>query len=228
MTLSVIGAGLGRTSTLSLKFALEQIGLGPCYHMVELYANGRTHLPLWVDSINGTPRWDQIFRGYHSTTDYPTCYFYKELMHHYPAAKVILTVRDADSWFESVSETIFSSRRDSNIFGEHGKSFSNFVRHPFGDKIVDREFMKGYFSRWNQTIIDEVPKHRLLVLHPGDGWEPLCNFLNTPAPKTPYPVVHARAQRVQHEDKHPATSAAELEIRMKNHLARLRSDLAAS
>ncbi|AJQ93359.1 sulfotransferase family protein [Gynuella sunshinyii] len=227
MSLEVIGAGLGRTGTLSLKFALEHLGIGSCYHMVELYANGRRNLPLWLEAINGEPQWNEIFNGYQATTDYPACRFYKTLMNHYNKAKVILTIRDADSWFDSVSETIFASRRDSNIFGESGKAFSDFIRQPFGDKIDDRAFMTDYFNTWNQTVIDTVAPERLLVLSPGDGWEPLCRFLNKPVPDVPYPSVHARAQRKENEDIRPAVDEVELEQRMKNHLARLRSGLAA-
>ncbi|MEJ2044721.1 MAG: sulfotransferase [Reinekea sp.] len=225
MSLEVIGAGLGRTGTLSLKFALEQLGIGSCYHMVELYANGRANLPLWLDAINGKPQWDRIFKGYGATTDYPACYFYKTLMEYYSEAKVILTVRDADSWFDSVSETIFASRRDSGIFGDSGKEFSDFIRNPFGDKIRDRAFMIDYFNTWNQSVIDTVPNDRLLVLSPGEGWEPLCQFLGKPVPDSPYPKVHARAQREKNEDKQPAVDAVDLEQRMKNHISRLRTQL---
>ncbi len=106
MALAVIGAGLGRTATFSLKFALEHLGLGPCYHMSEVFAGSRRNVPLWLDAIDGQPDWDAIFAGFRSTTDYPACNYWRELAAHYPDAKVVLTVRDPDSWFDSVSETI--------------------------------------------------------------------------------------------------------------------------
>ena len=96
MALEVIGAGLGRTGTLSLKLALEHIGLGKCYHMSEMIAHLRTHLPLWVAAAKGQPQWDAIFDGYRSSTDYPGCMFWRELVAKYPDAKVILTTRDPD------------------------------------------------------------------------------------------------------------------------------------
>ena len=227
MSLKVIGAGLGRTGTLSLKFALEHLGIGPCYHMTELYSAGRRALPLWVQAIQGRPQWDEIFAQYSATTDYPGSCFYQQLMAYYPQAKVVLTVRDPDSWFESVSETIFASRRDSGIFGDEGRMFSDFIRRPFGDKITDRAFMTDYFRRWNQSVIDTVPAERLLVVSPGDGWQPLCEFLQIEMPAAPYPQVHARAQRQQHEDTTPAANAAVLEQRMKFHLQRLNKKLEA-
>ena len=99
-----------RTATLSLKFALEHLGLGPCYHMSEVFAAARRNVPLWLQAVHGKPNWDALFDGFTSTTDYPACTYWRELADHYPGAKVILTVRDPDSWFDSVSETIFSEQ----------------------------------------------------------------------------------------------------------------------
>src|SRR5665213_573713 len=96
MALKVIGAGLGRTGTLSLKLALEHIGFGPCYHMSEMLSQSRSHAPLWIESASGNPRWDTIFAHYRSTTDYPGCTFWRELLEKYPDARVILTTRDPD------------------------------------------------------------------------------------------------------------------------------------
>ena len=101
MTLKVIGAGLGRTATFSLKFALEHLGFGPCYHMSEVFAGARRNIGLWLDVVAGRPDWDALFEGFQSTTDYPACSYWRELADHYPDAKVILTVRDPDSWFDS-------------------------------------------------------------------------------------------------------------------------------
>ena len=93
MALKVIGAGVGRTATFSVKFALEHLGLGPSYHMVEVFASARRSIPLWLDVVNGNPDWDTIFDGYQSTTDYPACSYWRELADYYPDAKVVLSVR---------------------------------------------------------------------------------------------------------------------------------------
>src|SRR5215470_15480875 len=96
MALKLIGAGLGRTGTLSLKAALERIGYGPCYHMIEiLAAPERAH------------DWDTIFHGYRATVDWPAAAFWCELADRYPDAKVLLSLRDADRWYESVMNTIY-------------------------------------------------------------------------------------------------------------------------
>ena len=117
MPLKVIGAGVGRTATFSLKFALEHLGLGPCYHMSEVFAGARRNIPLWLDVVNGKPDWETTFDGFRSTTDYPACTYWRQLADHYPDAKVVLTVRDSDNWFDSVSQTIFSEKMHRSLAG---------------------------------------------------------------------------------------------------------------
>lgn len=191
--MKVIGAGLGRTGTLSLKFALEHIGFGPCYHMVEFFAHLPAHLPLWLDAIEGRPDWDALFAGYASSVDYPGCTYWRELVAHWPEAKVILTVRDPDSWFESASTTVLSQRSRAMLEDAPVKRFFDATVHgDFGDRTDDREFMTDYFRRWNEAVIAEVPPEKLLVFEAKDGWEPLCAFLGVPVPPEPYPRVNSR------------------------------------
>ncbi len=201
MALEVIGAGLGRTGTFSLKFALERIGFDACYHMSEMFARARRNIPLWLDAAHGNPDWDAIFDGYRSTCDYPACYFWRELADYYPDAKIILSVRDPDSWFDSVSSTIFSkAHRETFAGGPMQDLFDRTVYADFGDRIDDRAFMTDYFTRWNQSVIDEVPADRLLVHSARDGWEPLCEFLGVAVPDVPYPRVNSRDE-LQHEQQ---------------------------
>ena len=54
MALKVVGVGLGRTGTNSLKLALEQLLGGPCYHMFELIAHPQ-QVPLWEQAVRGEP-----------------------------------------------------------------------------------------------------------------------------------------------------------------------------
>ena len=100
MALDAIGVGLGRTGTLSLKVALEILGFKPCYHMVEVWASPPA-IDDWLQAANGRPNWQNIFDGFRATVDYPGCHFWRELTAAYPNAKVVLTVRDPASWFES-------------------------------------------------------------------------------------------------------------------------------
>lgn len=203
MALKVIGAGLGRTATFSLKFALEHLGFGPCYHMSEVFAGGRRNVPLWLDAANGNPAWDAIFDGYQSTTDYPACTYWRELAAYYPSAKVVLTVRDPDSWFDSVSETIFSEGMQASLKGSPvGTMMQGVIFDHFNGDIADRAFMTDWFARRNQEVIDSLPPERLLVFSPKDGWEPLCAFLGVAVPEGPFPRVNSRDELSAQSDSH--------------------------
>ncbi|MCI2244860.1 hypothetical protein L3067_09635 [Xanthomonas sp. PPL568] len=223
MSLRVIGAGLGRTGTLSLKLALEHLGLGRCYHAMELAANLRQALPQWDAAIDGQADWETLFAGYTATVDYPGCCFWPELVARYPQAKVILTVRDADAWFDSVRSTIFASDgRVPALFGPDGQRLSQFLRRGFAARIDDRDFMTDYFHRWNQAVIANVPAHRLLVLDTDaqTGWESLCAFLDVPVPAQPYPRVHARGSGGAQARPLPS-DPAQREQRLRAYLDRL-------
>lgn len=199
MTLKVIGAGLGRTGTLSLKLALEHIGFGKCYHMSEMLSQMRSHLPLWLESAKGNPQWDAIFAGYQSTTDYPGCMFWRELVAKYPDAKVVLSTRDPGKWFESGAATVFSAPHRARFEGNPmmAEFFRLTVFDEIEDRLGDRDRMVEYFNCWNQAVIDEVPEDKLLVHRSADGWEPLCEFLGVPVPKEPYPRVNSREEMTE-------------------------------
>lgn len=195
MALKVIGAGLGRTGTMSLKFALEHIGFGPCYHMIEFMAHVPEQLPKWMQVIEGKPDWDDVFDGYVATVDYPGCTYWRELVAKWPEAKVILTLRNPDSWFESANSTVLSQRMRAMLGNSPIKPFMDAtVNEDFGEHIEDRAFMTDYFRRWNDAVIAEVPADRLLVFQAKDGWVPLCKFLGVPVPSEPYPRVNSRVE----------------------------------
>ena len=199
MTLKVIGAGLGRTGTMSLKVALEQLGLGPCYHMIDVWAHMPESLALWEAAARGEPDWQAIFAGYAATVDYPGCTYWRELMARYPDAKVVLSTRNADSWFDSVSTTIFGpfSRRTVAEVGAQTFFEASVLAKFDQQRMNDRAYMTGFFERWNAAVIEEVPSDRLLVFEAKQGWEPLCRFLNVPVPDSPYPRVNSREEMQQ-------------------------------
>jgi len=193
MALEVIAAGLGRNATFSMKFALEHLGFGPCHHMSEVFADGRKQVPLWIEASQGNPDWDAIFANFRSSSDYPSATYWRELAEFYPEAKVVLTTRDPDSWFQSVNETIFSPRMMDSLKGSPAEVMMNGVifNHFDGD-ITDRAFMTDWYVKRNQEVVDTLPAERLLQFHPKMGWQPLCDFLGVDVPDVPFPRVNSR------------------------------------
>ena len=190
MTLRVIGAGLGRTGTMSLKIALEHLGLGPCYHMTEVFAAARRNIPLWTDAVHGRPDWDAIFEGFTSTTDYPAAAFWQEITAHYPEARVILPTRDPASWFRSVHTTIMSPEGRARFEGTPAREMMARIYAPFGNGIDDEASMVAAFMKHEKEVTESIAPERLFLFRSSDGWEPLCAFLGVAVPSEPYPRVN--------------------------------------
>ena len=120
--MKVIGAGFGRTGTLSLKFALERLGFAPCYHMFEVVGRPERQ-QAWLDlAVGGERDWPGVFEGYQAAVDWPASAFWRELVDFYPAAKVVLTHRDPDRWYESVERTLYAQylrlREQDTLFAQ--------------------------------------------------------------------------------------------------------------
>ena len=200
MALELIGAGLGRTGTLSLKAALERIGYGPCYHMIEVLTapeRGRH----WLERTkSGSHDWDTIFHGYRATVDWPAAAFWRELVERYPDAKVLLSRRDPDRWYDSVMNTIYPvmTQGPPDRAPEILRTFHEFVyelifERTFHGRLEDRAHAERVFEDHNQAVIDAIPASRLLVYEPGDGWGPICRFLDVPVPDEDFPHLNDTA-----------------------------------
>lgn len=200
MTLQVIGAGLGRTGTLTLKTALEQLGFGPCHHMIEVFAHLEQAV-LWRKAAEaGSVDWDVVFAGYRSTVDWPGAHFYQQLAARYPEAKVILSTRDPQRWFESVSETILTAMsRFAERDDGHPMRFAEII---ISDQTFARDFSAANviaaFERHNAEVQRNIAPERLLVFEAAQGWGPLCRFLGVAEPATPFPRTNSRAEFWQH------------------------------
>ncbi len=198
MPLKVIGAGYPRTGTLSTKLALERLGFGPCHHMVEVFAHPESW-PLWDRVADGLPvEWEDIFGGYQACTDAPSCFYWREIADRYPEAKVVLTVRDPESWHRSMLGTILTDRhRDQMLASDVGPILGKIaMRRMGGDGSVEgfpppRETMIAAFEAHYAAVRAAIPKARLLETRPADGWEPLCRFLGVPVPDEPFPRVNS-------------------------------------
>lgn len=212
--MKVIGAGFGRTGTTSLKAALEELGFGPCYHMTEVFAHPE-HAKLWQAAWRGEPvDWDGFLGGYEAAVDWPACTFYKELMQRYQDAKVLLSVRDPERWYESTQNTIYElsmafdrSRIFRGIFGlisffvfggfaGNRSSVVNDIvwQGTFDGRFEDKAYAIEVFERHNEEVKRRVPPERLLVYEVKEGWGPLCKFLDVPEPEGPFPHLNDTAQ----------------------------------
>lgn len=188
--MKVIGAGFGRTGTLSIKTALEKLGFGPCYHMTEL-ANNPGHGEVWLGAMRGEPvDWKWLLQNYQATVDWPACVYYKELMEAYPESKVLLTVRDPDRWYDSVNDTLFGLVKTVRALkklapaGRPSQPRNSFIWDgTFSDRFQDREYAIEVFNRHNEEVKRYVPANRLLVYEAKEGWGPLCEFLGVEVPE---------------------------------------------
>lgn len=173
MTLRVVGAGVGRTGTLSLKLALERLLGGPCYHMAEVFAHPE-HVAAWHDAARGRmPDWDALFAGYRAAVDRPAAASWPELMAAYPKALVVLSVRDAASWWRSANGTIFPSIDRAG--GTWREMIGDLFAHRFTPALEDRDAWLAAFERHNAVVRARVPAARLLEWRASDGWEAASN-----------------------------------------------------
>ena len=110
MSLKVVGAGLGRTGTHSLKVALEQLLGGPCYHMIEVFGHPE-HVDVWRRAAEGeTVDWSVFPEDYVASVDWPGGAFWREMADANPDAIILLSSRtSADAWYQSASDTIFQA-----------------------------------------------------------------------------------------------------------------------
>ncbi len=194
MSLKVVGAGFGRTGTVSLKVALEQLGFGPCYHMSEVFQNP-PHLQMWIDAADGKPDWDTLLDGYQSSVDFPACSFWKELYEANPGSKVLLSVRDPEQWFDSTQITIMNPRfMDAIKDTKFGELNTKAIHHHFDQNIHDRANMVAAFKRHTEKVKAAIPAKDLLIYDVREGWDPLCRFLGVAVPETPFPRTNPREE----------------------------------
>ena len=203
--LKIIGAGFGRTGTLSLKVALEKLGYRKCYHMHDLPSNPE-HIRYWEAAARGEPvDWPSLFTGYQAILDFPGCYFYRQLLSHYPQAKVILTTRDPYEWYESALKTIYKPTPSLALmltilrkvpFSQRVRSLPRVMRSVdriifkgmFDGRFTDKQYTLSVFKRHYDEVKETVPPQQLLVYNVNEGWEPLCSFLEVPLPHLePFP-----------------------------------------
>jgi Sulfotransferase domain len=193
MTLRVVGAGVGRTGTLSLKLALERLLDGRCYHMFEVVGRP-ADVPVWHRAFDrDPPDWGEFLADFRATVDWPACAFWRELSEAFPDALVLLSVRDADAWWKSANNTIFEGMsRGAPTEGELVAwwKMTQRMMEAFTPDWQDRAGAIAAYKRHNDTVRETIGGDRLLEWHPGDGWAPICSALGVPVPDEPFPHVN--------------------------------------
>lgn len=190
----VIGGGLGRTGTTSLKLALEQLLGGPCHHMFEVAVNPE-QIPVLRGALRGEATdWAAFLNGYEAVVDWPGVAFWRELVDQWPDALVLVSHRDFDAWYESATSTIFRFREYERAEGDE---FTPFLEHLFGERFTlalsDRDEVKAHFDA-HYAAIAEVPANRRLDWTATDGWRPICAALDLRIPDDPFPRVNTREE----------------------------------
>ena len=196
MTLQIVGAGLGRTGTNSLKLALEQLLGGPCYHMIEVF--GRPDdVEVWQRAIDGAlPDWDALFDGYRAAVDWPVAAFWREIAEHYPDAPVLLSTRSSTgAWFKSAQATIFEASvreiDDDSGFGPQLRMTDDMLMKTFTPEWKGEAEATRAYEQHNADVRAAVSADRLVEWSPGEGWDPLCAALGLAVPAEPFPHVNS-------------------------------------
>lgn len=213
MTVRVVGAGLPRTGTLSLKGALERLLGAPSYHMNELLQHPE-HVPTWADAFEGRPPdWDVFLADYAAAVDWPAGLLWRELSEAFPDALVLLSVRATpEQWWNSVNRTIFPRIRqargllssgdgeppagmvpegDPEVQAATGRMFRHLANSGFADVVDDKDAAMAMYDKHLAEVRATVPPGRLLEWQAADGWPPLCEALGVPVPDEPFPSANS-------------------------------------
>ena len=204
MSLEVIGSGFGRTGTMTTKQALEILGFGPCHHMVEIIEHPE-QLLLWKAVAAGEAvDWAEVYAGYRSQVDWPGAHVWEQAASAFPNARIIHTERPEDAWWNSFNGTIgkfFAVFREldlpPHILDQFTLMHDWMIQGTFTD-FTDRDAAIAAYRANNQRVRETIPAERLLVFHVADGWEPLCEFLDTPVPDEPFPRTNPKKEFWEH------------------------------
>ena len=206
MPLKIIGAGFGRTGTMSTYTALNELGF-PCYHMLEVMK--KNHLDFWLKVAKAPPgsqhNWEEVFADYTAALDNPACCVWRELMVAYPDAKVILTLhpKGAETWYQSTVETIYATSQIwpfklLEFFIPPLRKMGHMARSLIWGRfhqgtMNDRAAAIAHYHKHVAEVKAAVPPDRLLIFTADQGWEPLCRFLGVAVPDRKFPNINDRA-----------------------------------
>lgn len=198
MALNVIGTGVGRTGTYSLKLAINQLEFGPCHHMEEVLHNMPEQVRLWSAAVAGDPDWSSIYDGYRSAVDWPTAGFFRELVNEFPSARFVLTQRDPERWADSFGATIYKLLASGDQAPPEMQAWlgmaNDIIAKTGFSAGLDRDGIIQAFIAHNDAVKEAIPASQLLVFEVKDGWGPLCAFLGVPEPTEEFPRTNHREE----------------------------------
>jgi hypothetical protein len=193
MALQVVGAGLGRTGTNSLKLALERLLGGACYHMYELVQRPQD-VSAWENAVQRKPvAWNALFESYVAAVDWPAAAFWREIHAANPDAFVLLSSRDsAQEWWSSMERTILvalsqPAPADDPDRGRVRAMTREMMRTRFAPGWRTKGAAIAAYERHNADVRRSVRAERLIDWRPGEGWEPICSALGLATPADAFP-----------------------------------------
>jgi len=204
MALKILGAGFGRTGTHSLKLALDILGFGPCHHMSEIRKKPQLANDWYLAAAGESMDWEAVFEGFGSQMDWPGAAYWKELSDYFSDAKVILTVRDENSWFESIRQTIVPSVLIGRDLEDNpdAQSLAEMIYQTvylplFKGRLEEQDYAIEVYKKHIANVKATIPKNRLLTFDVKEGWEPLCSFLNVEVPDLPFPKSNSTEEFIE-------------------------------
>lgn len=200
MTIQLIGAGLGRTGTMSLKLALEQLLGGTCHHMMEVFGHP-DEIPSWDAAMRGNDvDFPTLLDPYCAIVDYPGAAVWRELATAFPDAPVLLSTRATPQvWWESASSTIFpSTQREpdegDDVWLAQRRMISAMFERSLGADLTDADAAMASYEAHNAAVRAEIAPDRLFEYQPGDGWGPICAALGLAEPTASFPHTNTREE----------------------------------
>jgi hypothetical protein len=193
-TPKVFCIGVGKTGTSSLYSALNTLG----YRTVRLFKVGaimRASYPVTPVQTLIQQHWqpyiDEIKRHhYDAFIDFLLTMnrggLYEALDQEFPGSKFILTLRDPESYIRSFRNYFSDAPWNS-------------------DAEIDLDKERLEFERYNRRVQDyfQDRPQQLLTLNiiAGDGWAPLCSFLDKPVPNKSFPRKNVSKVRKSNPNK---------------------------
>lgn len=212
--MKVLALGLPRTGSASIAEALTILGYKNVHHglkaidepdswkVMNLAADATFPiLPTYTGKPFTRAQWDEMYGSCEAATDMASL-FAPQLISVYPEAKVILVIRDFDKWYKSYS-TIFTelwsfgadlaiNYAEPLIGYKTGEASRKTILGFFNARNVDeaRRNARQAYDAHNRIVQEMVPPENLLVYRMGQGWEPMCHFLDKPVPEVNFPQIN--------------------------------------